>query len=96
MSPSKQNDVGHVGSHDAASVSDEMVSITKAEYDALLAQNQGVSPTNTAPAFESGPHLDDPNIRNAKREQMIAAIREGDLDPDDLTDDMAAILEEGE
>lgn len=48
--------------------------------------------TNTSPAIEEGPHLQDPEIRAAKRQQMI----EAGLSPDDesLTDDMREILRE--
>jgi hypothetical protein len=48
---------------------------------------------NPAPAMEEGPHLKDPEIREAKRQQMV----EAGLSPDDesLTDDMREILREG-
>lgn len=47
---------------------------------------------NPAPAMEEGPHLQDPAIRAAKRQQMIDA----GLSADDttLTDDMRTILSE--
>lgn len=47
---------------------------------------------STEPAWEEGPHLNDPEIRAAKRQQLIDA----GIDHDDerLTDDMRAILKE--
>jgi hypothetical protein len=50
--------------------------------------------SNTAPAFESGPHLNDPYIRTAKRAQMKAAGMK--LSDPGLTEDMKAILREKE
>ena len=51
-------------------------------------------PDDSAPAYESGPHLQDPENRAAKRAQMKAAGVT--LDDENLTDDMRAILEEGD
>lgn len=48
--------------------------------------------SNPAPAVETGPHLNDPEIRKIKRKQM----RDAGLSADDesLTDDMRKILRE--
>ena len=53
-----------------------------------------VEPYSTLRSYESGPHLRDPDIRAAKRAQMKSAGIT--LDDEHLTDDMRAILEEGE
>lgn len=60
-----------------------------ATIDGLMDAN-----SNTAPAIEEGPHLNDPHIRKAKRDQMKAAgVR---LSDPGLTEDMKAILREKE
>lgn len=47
---------------------------------------------NPAPAIEEGPHLQDPEIRATKRQQMIDAGMSAD--DESLTDDMREILRE--
>jgi hypothetical protein len=88
-------DVARVGADDSASV----VTLTREEYDKLLSvaefmENGGTNPT---PAVEEGPHLQDPEIRQAKVEQLRAAADDGTIDPligALLPDDMQALMEE--
>ena len=48
--------------------------------------------TNTEPAFEEGPHLKDPEVREAKRKQLEDyGIT---VDDERLTDDMRSILKD--
>jgi hypothetical protein len=71
--------------------SDNGRTYSQAEVDALLAEAGGAG-TATAPGTEEGPHLDDPDIRAAKKQQL----RDAGVTADDegLTDDMRAILRE--
>lgn len=50
--------------------------------------------TNPTPAIEEGPHLNDPDIRRMKREQLKAAGVK--LSDPGLTEDMKTILREKE
>ena len=72
----------------AADEAHDLVSISRDEYRRLLAS---ASAPNLAPAIEEGPHLDDPEIREAKLRQLrdagITAKDEG------LTDHMRSLLE---
>lgn len=64
----------------------------KGEETVHVAVTRDTDGTNPEPAYESGPHLDDPEIRAAKREQMAGY---GWVHDDDgLTDEMRAILKE--
>jgi hypothetical protein len=60
--------------------------------DRMIAERQEAVNRLERPGIESGPHLKDPDIRRAKREQMLAFGMTGD-EPD-LTDDMRDILKE--
>jgi hypothetical protein len=82
----KAADTAPVGTNEAA----EVVTISREEYDALLAAKDGG--VNPEPAFEEGPHLDDPEHRALKRQ----AMRDAGLTHDDdrLTSDMRKILRE--
>ena len=66
---------------------DDTVTMTVAELRALMTT---VGTPNPAPAVEEGPHLDDPEVRAAKRRQLVEAGY--DADSDGLTDDMRAVL----
>ncbi len=74
------------GSEDAG----EVVTLTREEFDRLTAA--GDSGANPAPAIEEGPHLDDPDIRAAKRDQLRAAGI--DHEAADITDDCRDLLRE--
>jgi hypothetical protein len=82
-----ENDVSGVRSTERADVE----TFTRAEVDAMFAEQAARA---NRPGIEEGPHLQDPEIRAAKREQMIAAGRT--VDDPDITDDMRAILEEAD
>ena len=77
-------DAGTAKSEDAA----EVVTISLEEYNALRAASE----VNTEPAVEEGPHLDDPELRAAKRDQL----REAGIDheADGLTDQLRTIARE--
>lgn len=63
------------------------------EIDVLLAQQRDdLATPNPAPAIEEGPHLDDPEVRRLKRQQLRAAGLAGD--ENHLTEDLKAILAE--
>jgi len=64
------------------------VTISAEEYARLTAAGD----VNTTPAFEEGPHLDDPDIRAAKRTQLRDAGI--DHEADGLSDDMRKLLRE--
>lgn len=66
----------------------------KAEETVEVTVVRDTDGTNPEPAYETGPHLDDPETRAAKRQQMRDHGWTGD--EDHLTDDMAAILAEEE
>ncbi|HXH79499.1 hypothetical protein [Nocardioides sp.] len=66
----------------------ETVTISAEEYARLMAAGE----VNTTPAIEEGPHLDDPEIRAAKRAQLRDAGI--DHEADGLSDDMRTILRE--
>lgn len=84
----------------------KVVTMTEAELEALLdeARTEGreEAAINPAPAIESGPHLDDPEVREAKRKQLrdyygpdADWIAENeDQETDRLTPEMRAILRE--
>ncbi len=82
----KATDNANLGSDESADV----VTLSREEYDALLAARD--AGPNPEPAFEEGPHLNDPDIRAAKRQQM----RDAGLDHESggITEDMRAILRE--
>jgi len=65
--------------------------LKKASKSEVLSVNVNAV-TNTEPAFEEGPHLKDPEIREAKRKQL----EEYGIQADDerLTDDMRGILKD--
>lgn len=63
---------------------------TQQEVEAMLHQ---MAQRALQPAFEEGPHLEIPEIRDLKREQMIEAGYT--VETPNLTDDMRAILAEG-
>lgn len=73
----KSNDKAAVASNDNADV----VVLTREEYEQLIAlrddPNAGV---NLEPAFEEGPHLQDPEIREAKVQQIREAVDAGHMD----------------
>jgi hypothetical protein len=62
------------------------------ELDAMIADRKEAIDRLERPGIESGPHLNDPEIRAAKKAQMLEYGMTGD-EPD-LTDDMRAILRE--
>jgi len=64
------------------------VTISADEYARLKAAGD----VNTEPAFEEGPHLNDPEIRAAKRQQL----QDAGIDHEDerLSDDMKALMRE--
>lgn len=67
---------------------------TQAEVDQMIAERiADMAELANQPATEEGPHLADPEIRAAKKQQMLdAGMTAAD---EGLTDDMRAILEEG-
>lgn len=69
----------------------EVRTYTQEEVDKLLA-DAGAALPNPAPAIEEGPHLQDPEVRAAKRKQLQDAGV--DADHPDLTDDMRALMRE--
>lgn len=73
--------------------SSDLVTMTREEFDAAVAA-ASVSQPNPRPAWEEGPHLQDPTNRAAKRRQMIEAGVTAD--DDWISDDMRAILQEQE
>ncbi len=81
-----QQDAQPMGSDDGA----EVVTLSREEFDRLTAAGDGGA--NPAPAIEEGPHLADPGIRAAKREQMRAAGM--DHESEGITDQMRDILRE--
>jgi hypothetical protein len=64
----------------------------KAEETIQVTVTRDTDGTNPEPAYEEGPHLDDPAIRAKKREQMVA--HGWDHETEGITPDMAAILKE--
>jgi hypothetical protein len=89
----KANDVSTIA------IADAIAAMTPEEHAELfrsispeIMRGVAVSLTNTAPAIEEGPHLQDPEIREVKRRAMVDA----GLTPesDDITDDMREILRE--
>ncbi len=81
-----QNDEQPIGADDRA----EVVTLSRGDYDALIAAGTGNA--NPEPAWEEGPHLDDPAVRAAKRQQLRAAGM--DHEADGLSDDARALLRE--
>lgn len=83
-------DQGHVGAEDAVAVE----TFTREDVDRMIA---AAARGNPAPAFEEGPHLQDPRNAAAKRDQLIAAgVDDPDvttLTRDMLTPDMLAVLD---
>lgn len=91
MAKNSNSDSGHVSASESADVKtytqDEVDRIVRAALDSA-----GADPDrNTEPAIEEGPHLRDPVIAEAKREQLRAhKIRANDKR---LTDDMKSLLQ---
>ena len=69
----------------------EVVTLSREEFDRLTTQASGGG-VNPAPAIEEGPHLRDPDVREAKRRQLVDAGISAD--DDGLTDDLRAVLAE--
>ncbi len=84
----------NIGKGDLADVFDSLDEDSQDKVLELLGRSDGGGDalSNPAPAIEEGPHLQDPKVRDAKREQLANA----GISPDDetLTDDMRSILEE--
>ena len=84
-----RDDASAVGSFEEARVETfTQDDVDRKVAEALQAQNERA----TWPGYEEGPHLQDPEIRAAKKEQMRAAGMT--LDDPNLTQDMREILEE--
>lgn len=78
---------------DSAKVTaEETVTITRAEYDAMMAAAASPMVQAVGVAIEEGPHLSDPATREAKLTAMVEAGITAD--DDNITDDMRGILKE--
>lgn len=90
----KSNEKAAVASNDNADV----VVLSREEYEQLIAlRDDPTAGVNMEPAFEEGPHLQDPDVRDAKVQQLREALdagHMGDIAGNDYPQDMLDLMEE--